>query len=1407
MQIKDVVEFDKNRYFDGAIQANWFYDVDKVIAITDSYVFHGPKYHGVSGSDNSNTRYKLYDTASYALDLLRRANDKDSNKFCLTIAGYGTGKSHLSVTLASLMSGHDNTLRNIAIQRIAAADKNIANEISLYKSKNLVLVFNGMNNFNLDYEMLSVAKIALKQHGISDEVFNRITKQYEQARFFVETTYDSFKDRYQFYLENRNIDYGSNKEYIINNLDSDIKIFEVVNEVYKEINGSYIQWERGISAGDILNLLEQVFCRDEKIFSRIIILFDEFGRYIEYTAANPQIASDSALQQMFEAIQNADGNILFDGFIQSDLNAYLSRIDKSSNIVRYVGRYEISDKYYISSNFETILANLITKKDEQKFKEIVEYNIDDVYSSYHNKIHTNLIRWTKGALSKSVWNDKSIYNAVIAKGCYPIHPFAVWFLSTTSDWMQQRSTIAFAEDMFSSISYKEISTKWIEYIYAVDIIDSALFAEMLNSEEKGLVQSQYCMLFRDIMLKNGDKMSDAEKTVLKAILIVDLCKFSLADRNDCIDAIRYCTSLSNIEIEKAVNGLENNFGIISFDSNINRFDLMAEANGMNEFKREYIRKKLMVGGYNGIVSCGIELLQDMNLSINEETSFAIEHKINSSEWCFEKRLICASDFNTDYCKSLNYYFNNAMDGETPRGIIIYLYCDKMADRDIEIVHKLYVQYNFSELPLILYLLIDKEEKLLDVLRSREALRRFSQLEKDRFSRFIAMYNKEFTKRMSNLFKEMCDERKLIGKSGIEVSDVRLRSMCLKLFESVYSKTIPFMFDGFEKKISPQAKKNFLELCNCMYNGSMINAQMYQSFTPQLKNRIQAVLSTTTTQTSWQVFDSRCKFCEPHNTAVKRIYNDVREQIMADSSVGIGQIFNKYLYAPYGMNKYCLTLFIIYFICYNSGKIQILQGDIVVRKDDFIQQVIQNDKKMFESLMRLKIKLSDKTNEDLIEDLCNNISENKYVEFCGSFFKQFEAMKESLEDVEPYKEKFATIEMYLSDGKRLYEQLYTNGIIAAEKTFSELESKFSLPKLMTIYNKIQRKTFGTQIDEYSNYLFSEEYCARVSSLLCEADSVLDKNFFSHIKKLNCAISEISQFKSTYTKVSKQLVKIGHQDYADVLNERVKEIVSDVSLQQKYAQTFAQVDKDITFVGTATDLDFQDCEEHIKTLQKWREYFLAINDLDKKVVDEYLSKITLAIDNVSNRKNEIKTEIDGLFAEISSGESDIDKLYSDICNAKLLRLTNEMNIVLDNAINTIDEYRNIIKNAEIDKQYIDFLSSEYETKWKHTVCSKAMESHISNLNKSILERRQAWINENITDMENKVEYMNASACIQWQNRCTEFPNFLIDDDINHIERIQRLVGLRLKELKIQGVVEMFNELSDAEKIECLKLLNSQ
>ena len=93
MLIKDILAFNKKQYFNGAVQANWFYDNDKVEDVSSSYVFHGPKYHGVDQKDTGSSSYRLYDTATYALKILTKAKEKETNRFNMTIAGYGTGKT------------------------------------------------------------------------------------------------------------------------------------------------------------------------------------------------------------------------------------------------------------------------------------------------------------------------------------------------------------------------------------------------------------------------------------------------------------------------------------------------------------------------------------------------------------------------------------------------------------------------------------------------------------------------------------------------------------------------------------------------------------------------------------------------------------------------------------------------------------------------------------------------------------------------------------------------------------------------------------------------------------------------------------------------------------------------------------------------------------------------------------------------------------------------------------------------------------------------------------------------------------------------------------------------------------------------------------------------------------------
>ena len=172
MKIKQILGFKKENIFDGAVQLDWCYEKDLNDKVASSYIFHGPKYYGVSNNDLKGNAHKLRDTASFVKDIVEKVYIDDvSNRFVLTISGFGAGKSHLGVAMTALLSGDNDELKNKVINNIIKVEEDIYNEIRFMANKPyLVISLNGMKDFNLNNEILKNAKKALKLHGYDDSV-------------------------------------------------------------------------------------------------------------------------------------------------------------------------------------------------------------------------------------------------------------------------------------------------------------------------------------------------------------------------------------------------------------------------------------------------------------------------------------------------------------------------------------------------------------------------------------------------------------------------------------------------------------------------------------------------------------------------------------------------------------------------------------------------------------------------------------------------------------------------------------------------------------------------------------------------------------------------------------------------------------------------------------------------------------------------------------------------------------------------------------------------------------------------------------------------------------------------------------------------------------------------------------
>ena len=1402
MVIRDLVSFSEEKYFNGAVQTEWFYDPDKAEKVANSYVFHGPKYFGVSSQDVLQNSHRLIDTASFAkliCDKLYSDTPSITNNFIMTIAGYGTGKSHLAVCLGCLFSGIQPLTSKIT-DNIIQADREAGMFIDqLNNKKNIVIVLNGMNNFNLDAAILKSSRLFLKTNGITDDILQGLTKSYDIAKHFVDKNYSVYQQSFEEFAEHFGVAIKGLKlkSFLIENVESSSDALRIINSVYSEVTGDSIHWDRGISAGDILSLLQDKLCGNGKPFNKILILFDEFGRYIEYAAANPAIAGDASLQQVFEAVQSANGKIIFTGFIQNELSAYLARIEKTSNIIRYVGRYSNSEKLYLSTNFETILASLLNKNESSGFSSVIDTALER-YERFHSNIFEALGRWDRSTQKKGVWTIPSLYNNVILKGCYPLHPITTWLLSNASAWMQQRSTITFAAEMVANISESEIVGTWLPYVYPIDIVDSSIYNEMLNSEEKGLVQSQSCMLYRDILLKIGNKLSECELKALKSILIINVGGFNLRSKEDAIVAIRYCSNLREEDIIPALKSLEDLHGVIAFDESSNTYDLIAEASGFNEFKRIYAKYRL--GTVATIDDLDSDLLKDTGLVGTVETSFAQEHSISSSEWVFEKRLVDASNIDATYIRSIQKAIEDNYTGEDPRGFLLFAYCNNNSDTAIKRISYLYKASDLKACPVIILFLDDADGAVIDALTIKKTISKFSQNDQARFQKHITGQIRSQNKKIIQALSRMMAARTQITEDGLSVFSGRLNTLCSSSFNELYSKTPPFSFDGFQNKQTTQAKKYLSNICIKLFDRTLMNIQSYQSLTQDEKNRVKSCLSVGIS-TSWQVFDSKCNLVHPDHPIIAEIYDRITDGIPDDTPVAMMSLFEEYMRPPYGLNINAVSLLLFYYIAERGSALYCYYGQEKLQAPHLSDKIFKGGKLQPAELKKIRIQANNNGCEDALAEACKAASNCVSIDLFPKHKRIIDTIVSQEGVSDSNQMLLAKTTIRLDTGISLLGQV-NEKIQKIKSLITEAKKSFVIHKYIKVLDYFIDFTKPLS-DEYE-FTGSEQLIERVETIENEARALLETQYPSAIAKLKCDITQLSQVKGLYKKIAETLLQNGYDAFAKLTKEKIQTLEIELIAKQKYESQLAQVKQDIAMCSDLSMFTYVKLQETETKMNNWIWYFTSAEDLPASVRKPVIESIKNVIKSVLTQKESLIRQINECIDAISlvttlADLQGIRKQISSLLEKKYdLEHEEQLNKHLASVqerIDAIDAFPNNLDDLYALRNKLDKQSDPV---------------YVYELNKRMQEleaSQKEWLLATINPIERSLGTYTASDCVSWIEKTELLPDYLSSHHKQLYKRTKDKVVERLHTCRIDGVVTMFNSLSPEERKECLSLLINQ
>ena len=1404
VRIRDLVEIKKDSFFSGAVQAEWFYDNNRRKAVAESYIFHGPKYYGITSSDVNSNSHKLCDTVTFTKTIIDKIyNDIRSSRYALTIAGYGAGKSHLSVALATLLSGNDEEAKLNVLENIKNVDKEGYEYIREYcNDEHLVLVLNGIEDFNINKELLKVAKKSLELHGIDDEIFNDMTLAYKTAENYLNSSY---KYLYELYLEEaktiskfKHFNKETLKDALANNI-QDYEAYSIVNNVYKSQTKNDININEGISAKTILNKIDEKYVKEEKRFKSIVIIFDEFGRYLEFASIHPNIAGDAGMQQMFEAIQNSEGSMLFIGYIQSDLNAYRIRVN-NDNIERYISRFQSADKYYLSSNLETVLASIVKKKDNAE--NIVSNIFDNTLSYFATSSQKNIIRWSSELSRKNVWNNEVMYKQIILKGCYPIHPLTLSTLASLSVYMQQRSTLTFLSDIFENYINEEINER-IPFIYPTALISSPIFIELINAEERGRVAGQNCIQYKDIIEANEEVLSDKDKEILSAILIMNINKYKVYDKNDALVAIATITGKEQKIVVNIVDNLENKLGIIYYDSSVNRYNFMSEGNSKIDYIKVFSRKRLLVNKKDVISNLPDDIRKELKLGIVELTEFGRRNKIVTNEWSFIKEIIDINDFTMNIAKSLKDNLLKEIHPDGSRGRMIYLYCNNETYSKIDEVIIMLKQLKYNEVPILIGLLYDKDKIIEEALVNLRTVNTFTSIEKETFSKYFVQTIMEANKKIIRTYMECAKQKMYITVDGIKEADGIVLQEMVNKFNTIYNKTVPFSIDGFEKKVTAKARRYFNKIVEYLLQGKLEDVVEFKNLDIDVKNRINSIFSVNS-ERGWKVLYPNNIIAEPLHPTVKELYSEIKQLILSKQPIRINDLINKYTRAPYGLNIYSASLLVIYIITLNKDNLIIKKDGIKLRISDILSCFNNDSKEQFIEFAKFIIEYTDITEKDKVVLLVEKIEKNTgiAIDQIDSLYSQISQVNE-LDIAQDLRGRFLNCKNNLTIAIDKNKEI-NKKIEDANNYLSKLyKNPFYIRQILANCNFII-----DGVIQGSTYRYSVEQVTKSSQIKEQAFITFKNSIKMYGEK--CSLDNSNNTENMYKNTIVQLPKLNAIELVELVKESYEIFKNRIKLKNLAAEVCIEINKEISDIKIDIELvrNLPDCKKIINKWLEKRNGYEKLNSNELNNAYNQLEELEAKIDIIERNTNEILVDAKEVISSITNLidlSNSLGKI-SKLLDKPMLEDTKSSLKLLYDSIKDIDNNLQIFKYKKYTRNEITEIISNILDKYrKHSNLVDLLNKIKVNLLEHLDLQDKEW-KKKFIDKYTDLNLLNISELKDIKNKASQDKEFLSEENKALLKDLNKSIESVLSKHKIENILCIFDELDSEDRKTCIDKLKT-
>lgn len=464
--------------------------------------------------------------SSSAIDLLERiilsTDDNSVDRALVLVGAYGKGKSHIILTIMSMLYGKDKSLYSSLMAKLKEQKPEIYDYVEGYldsSKKLLPVVING-NSSSLEQSFIGGLVYTLKHNGIENIMPET---NFASACNTIAMWKADYPEAYARFCS----ELAVSIDVFIDKLNKfDVEIYAEYKQLYSKVtNGAKLNEFEGLG---VVELYDKVNAKLRDYgYNGIYVVYDEFSKYLESSIKTTPLSDIKMLQDFAEKCSRSGSQQLHLLLIcHKEISNYIDILPKQK-VDGWRGVNERFSHIVLQSDFSQvyeIMMSAIHKKSIKRFTDFLDNNrkfFDVLVEKYENS---------------TLFNDGTNIRNVVY-GCYPLHPVTTFVLPRLSERIAQNE-----RTMFTFLSGNEKNT--LCYVadriegdvplVTIDILYDYFATQLRTQHPSSDIYKNYSLSVG--ILDNLDEDNVLAAKIIKSITIIE-CLGQLEKLAPTIDTI------------------------------------------------------------------------------------------------------------------------------------------------------------------------------------------------------------------------------------------------------------------------------------------------------------------------------------------------------------------------------------------------------------------------------------------------------------------------------------------------------------------------------------------------------------------------------------------------------------------------------------------------------------------------------------------------------------------------------------------------------------------------------------------------------------------------------------------------------------------------------------------------------